>query len=1163
MALHLAKLGDHVRRLAALPEPVSDAELLERFGRDRDEAAFAALVTRHGPMVLRVCRRILGDRAAAEDCFQATFLVLSRKVRTLRRPELLAGWLHGVALRIAAEARRARFRRRLTPMSAHVSDPPDPHPDPLEQLTARELLIAVDEEVERLPQAYRLPVILCCLEGLSQEETARCLGWKPGSVKARLERGRKRLFARLAKRGITLPAALVAAALARGAASAAVGSELRAATVKAAARFAAGFTAQGAHPCGTAGTLAEAALQNLAAGKLKIFALLAALGALAIAGAGGLAWPEVGERPPNVASQRRDKPSGDPDAVQPAPAPDPAPRLDRSGDLLPPGALARLGTLRFRGNYHNPMALAADGKTAISVSYEETRFSDVTTGKTIWRMDTKQGGGGHAVAYSPNGRLAASLLTDGELFQRNCTLHLWEPATGRQLAKLALKMKGTDCVAFSPDGNVLAVGGFSAYYGMPQKPRNDSMVSLWQWNGAALKPLWEAKPDSEAVEGRRPQGIRSVAFSPDGKQLATGGLANGIIRIWDVAQGKEVRRMKGSGTLIHVLAFAPSGQTLVSGSEDGAVELWETATGAKKWQSMRPGEVRALAFAPDEKTLVAGGGSGVWATSVKRQEPFFVMLDPKDGREVGRHSTERNTVTSLAFSKDGKVFAAGLGDTLRVWEGIAGKERTVTNGHENAIASVAVSEDDNLAVTGGSDGVIILWDLASGTEKRRLRGHTGWVRAVALVPGSKLLASASTDQTVRLWDLAAGKEIRRLEGSPDGSLYAVAVAPGGNMLASGDNHAGTVQVWNVATGQQLHALKLSDEERRGVTCLAFSPDGKTLAAGERILRYDEVELTSRVLLWDAMSGKKLREFPAHKYAVDSLAFSPDGLILASTGTFNKSVSLWDVETGKGLLELPCASPFGVAVFSPDGKTLAWGSSAGDVWLWETATKKLRRKFSGHSTSVKSLAFSPDGRALVSASQDTTAMVWDVPGHKSTKAAPPPFSRDKLRSLWNALADADAVEAGRSIWAFSADPRQAVPFIAERLRELPPADPQRIPQLVADLDSPNFKLREVAEKRLEALGKLAEPSLRAALTRLVSLEVRRRIEKLLDKREAAVHSPATLQTLRALEALEHVGTPEARQALDSFAKQAPAVYFQQEAKAAAERILKRSRGMSAR
>jgi RNA polymerase sigma factor (sigma-70 family) len=223
----------YVRRLAQRPEQDddSDAALLGRFVSERDAMAFAALVERHGPLVWNVCRRVLGDAHDAEDAFQAAFLVLFRKADTLHSPQELAGWLHGVAHRVALKARTARLRHSSeAQLVAELSA--DSYPDPLAELSARELLTVLDEEVKRLPAVYRLPVVLCYLEGRSQEEAARQLGWSAGSVKGRLERGRARLHHRLARRGLTLAAVLTAAEVSRGTASSQVVATLVSAIVR-------------------------------------------------------------------------------------------------------------------------------------------------------------------------------------------------------------------------------------------------------------------------------------------------------------------------------------------------------------------------------------------------------------------------------------------------------------------------------------------------------------------------------------------------------------------------------------------------------------------------------------------------------------------------------------------------------------------------------------------------------------------------------------------------------------------------------------------------------------------------------------------------------------------------------------------------------------------
>jgi RNA polymerase sigma factor (sigma-70 family) len=230
----------HIRRLASTPETdqVSDAALLDRFIAERDQRAFTAMVQRHGAMVLQVCRWVLGNADDAEDAFQGTFLVLARKPAAVQPREALAAWLHGVARRVALKTRAARIRYHET--GPLLEAPADGRADPLAELSARELLTIIDEEIQRLPERYRLPLILCCLGGRSLQEAARQLGWTSGSVKGRLERGRARLHDRLVRRGLTLSAALAVVEASRATASAAVLAGLVVRTIPGALAFGAG-----------------------------------------------------------------------------------------------------------------------------------------------------------------------------------------------------------------------------------------------------------------------------------------------------------------------------------------------------------------------------------------------------------------------------------------------------------------------------------------------------------------------------------------------------------------------------------------------------------------------------------------------------------------------------------------------------------------------------------------------------------------------------------------------------------------------------------------------------------------------------------------------------------------------------------------------------------
>jgi RNA polymerase sigma factor (sigma-70 family) len=284
MAARREILARQISRFAPPSEQdgLNDAELLGRFVAGRDETAFSALVSRHGPLVLHVCRRVLGNVHDAEDAFQATFLVLARKASSIRPPEGLAGWLHGVARRVALKARTVRTRRTRG-VKLPVSPRAGVSADPLVDLSARELLDLIDLEIGRLPEVYRLPVILCCLEGHSQEEAAHRLGWTGGSVKGRLERGRALLHTRLSRRGLTLSTTLAVVELSRGVGSAAVVGQLCGATVGAALAFASGSGALGGASM-SAAKLAGGVARTLAWERVKIPVVLLLIGGLVSVG---------------------------------------------------------------------------------------------------------------------------------------------------------------------------------------------------------------------------------------------------------------------------------------------------------------------------------------------------------------------------------------------------------------------------------------------------------------------------------------------------------------------------------------------------------------------------------------------------------------------------------------------------------------------------------------------------------------------------------------------------------------------------------------------------------------------------------------------------------------------------------------------------------------
>jgi RNA polymerase sigma factor (sigma-70 family) len=343
MAQGLSDLLGHIRHLVggqAAGEP-TDGQLLERFAARHDADAFALLMRRHAGLVWGVCRRILGHVQDAEDVFQATFLALVRQAGSVARGESVGGWLYRVAYRIAMKAKHDAARRAAGESRAEPPQTPGPDAD----VAWAELRLVLDEELNRLPEKYRSPFVLCCLLGRTQTEAARELGWTKGTVSGRLARARDVLRQRLTRRGLTLAAGLVGSVLSVQA-SAETPRALAEATLKALLPSALGGAA--GMVSARVAELARGGLQTMFAAKMRIVALVLALSVLA-GGMGVLTRPAASGTPPGA------KPAEGPRQPE-ADAPK-APPADRQGDPLPPGASARLGTVRLRHQRHRHLLL--------------------------------------------------------------------------------------------------------------------------------------------------------------------------------------------------------------------------------------------------------------------------------------------------------------------------------------------------------------------------------------------------------------------------------------------------------------------------------------------------------------------------------------------------------------------------------------------------------------------------------------------------------------------------------------------------------------------------------------------------------------------------------------------------------------------------------------
>jgi RNA polymerase sigma factor (sigma-70 family) len=1101
MAARTYRLLRQLRRIVspADADPATDAALLGRFVWERDQDAFAALVARHGPMVQGVCRRVLHDTHHAEDAFQATFLVLARKAATVRPPDRLAGWLHGVARQVALRLLRGEVRRRHRETRSALSNPGTAPGEPLDELSARELLLIFDEEVQRLPEAYRLPLTLCSLEGLTQEEAARRLGWTAGAVKGRLERGRARLHMRLARRGLTLTGVLAAVEVSRGAAPAMPAAP----TVRAALAFVAGRGEPG-----RATLLAEGVLRGAVLGRWKVAMALVLLSVGLAATVGILARP---------------KPAAP--AAAPPDAPAPVARVDADGEPLPVGALFRLGSLRLRHRMTlRSVAFTPDGKSLASGGWDRViSFWDPATGKEVRRVEAPEHGV-DAIAFSRDGKRLAGAGMNGAVL-------LWDAATGKEIRRLEGHRRQVKGIAFSPNGDRLIAG-------------DAEVARLWDVDAAKVLHVL---PVGQG-------GVSAVAYSPDGRLVAAAG-GDATTFVWDAAGGRQLHRLRGEGTYAYAVAFAPDSGALLVGVENGSAAVWDLTT-SKPGRPLS-GELRSLhvfAFSPDGKLLAAGDGNRrlrVWDWA-SRTERWRVTAHPYG-------------VNSVSFSADGRTIATGAAESsIHLWDVTTGKPLPPTAGHQERLTAVAYSPDGRTIFTGAWDRTVRVWDAATGQERQTLTAGTereegqfgsATVSHLAVAPDGKLLAVVRADEAVRLWELPSGKELHRLRAgciafSPDGTLFAC----GGRGTDGAEINMGVIRMYERATGKlvgELHGHKTP------VAAVVFSPDGTTLFSrgtvffGARTGEVGESE-TEFLRAWDVAGGRQRRVFPGAAL-ITSVALSPDGRTLATFSDQGKSVLLIETATGGKRAELHGHSEMLFqAAYSPDGRTLASAGMDGVVRLWDARAGKELARLQGHRGWVLGVAFSPDGRRLVSGSIDTTALVWDVARYTRREAATARLGADEVRSAWDDLAG-DAGKAYRAVGALAAAPDQAVPFLAERVKPAAAPDPKRVAALLAGLDSERFAEREGATRELEELGGLVEPALRRALAGGPSAEVKRRLKALLEKIDGVTPEPSQVRAVRAVEVLEHAGTPAARRLLADLAGGVPQARQTREARAALRRL----------
>jgi WD40 repeat protein len=619
------------------------------------------------------------------------------------------------------------------------------------------------------------------------------------------------------------------------------------------------------------------------------------------------------------------------------------PHVDRHGDPLPAGAIARLGTVRFRhAGRAVALAYSPDGKTLAAAGGDcSLVFWDAESGQERCRAD----GFYLRVEYLEGGAFLAALGADSVV--------ILDPITGEVLNTVAA-VERWFCLAATPDRQSFAVGAHGTIR------------------------VFDAETGQQTKEIPAHRGrILALAIDPNGDQLA---LANDDERdaiLWDIRTNEEVRRFTGSGSAITSLAFLPDGKTLVVVPMHGPVCCYDVQTGKLRARLSEPNTSWSTMAITRDGTIAAITGSS-----------RVSLYSTESGRELARITGVHSAMEAMRFSPDGKTLAINEGHVIRRFDVATQKDLDTPESHRASELSAAWSPDSRHVVSVGNDGSMRFWDAATG--RRFFCSHQeSVIERVAFSPDGKSVIGVAwgAAEPIRLFDFPAGRERLRFGGKEQPLIpRSISFAPDGKTVATDDSDT-TIARWDAATGEPLQSIRtdrdpfLPGDDKRVITTACHSPDGRHLAA---LVWYWRAGLLcdARLRVWDTVSGDELpaldgQESPGLGWEMNTrLVFTPDGRTVAALDA-SGSIHLWETATGqtRRTIQLEKGRRTGVTI-SADGRHLA---AAVDmvVHVWDITTGREVRRLHGHTGRLYGLAFSPDGRRLLTWSSDMTALVWDV------------------------------------------------------------------------------------------------------------------------------------------------------------------------------------------
>jgi RNA polymerase sigma factor (sigma-70 family) len=1061
-------------------------ELLGHLVRQpRPEAAetFVECVHRLGPMVLGVCRRILGNPVEAEDAFQATFLTVFRKWDSVRDRRAIAGWVHRIAVRVAVRLARRRNPAPLGPTPAVESRVVD-------DLSWKEVRAILDEELDRLPGRLRSPLVLCYLDGMSRETAAESLGWSVRTLHRRLEEGRERLHAALARRGLT--------GLALG--CAVLATEGLRATVPPGLLEAASQLGQQVGR----GALAPAVVAAAIPARVPwLGGLSVALAAVVLVFGGW--WIQTTDSKP--ADSKANETSQATTTFEKRPF--------------------WWGSEAFRHNgWILDSDLSADGTRLATASWDSFIVWELPTGKKLLHVQESE-----SVSYIGRDRISVVRLSpDGkQLATANKTtgsVIVWEVDTGKRLATVAWDGE-IEKTAFEKVGlKTFERRKHSADHHLAIEYVDNTHLRV---QSTYFTTTWDTAKNRRTSTEFHPT-ASDFGITKDRKRVLrsreTSGNNDGIqpaLVLWDVAGGKAVREFPIDQRVYETVATLSEDQRYLAATRKSGTEIavldWPANKEVAALEFVPAKEhdfIRTMEFSADGKLLYVGSSYG-----------NLIVYDVGTKAKVRSWKACANNLMRIHFAPDGKTLYTTGGDGLvRTWRLPDGKELPVPDGYIGNLV-FAWSRARNAMAVGDDQGRIDLWDATGAKITRTLQTKGEPIVQLSFSRSGRLLAASDGKGWTQLWDLDSGNRLAKFGGTEESSgwLY--------NVLQISDDETKllvrtgyTIKMYRIPEGKELWQAP-----PKQMATFALSPNGKMVCAssfnGPPTALYDANTFQRPV----ALEQTKDMEFPAYDAR---FTFSPDSRFLALTTPKGK-VLFFDGVTGKQR----------GAQSTQDEELLNLGFTEDGTFLIAINHSKA---FLFDAVKFEKLAEVPfDVTTYWRYGTATPGGVEKL----LTLFRPKDLAKVDLEACWKKIDSPRPKEVLEAMWQMS-ESADLGPFLRKKIAPVTPPDAEAIRKQIQDLDSRTFAVREAASRKLGELGSPAEPFLRQALKTGLSAEAVERVERLLADLQHPP-SPEEVRQRRVIFALEANGSVDARGTLEAWAAGAAGAHLSEQSKQALGRL----------